>query len=87
LLHGFVWRDDERPKSVDDLFKDDPPLDLPIIKGLEDYVPQDEFFDEALMKRVIESDKRSTNKKEESKASRKIPKIDDKSSKKIKKQQ
>jgi len=87
LLKGFVWREDERPKSVDDLFKDDPPLELPVIKGLEDYVPQDEFFDEALMKRVKESDKKSNSK--QSKASRKIPKkpkIDEKSSKKIKKQ-
>lgn len=90
LLHGFVWRDDERPKNVDDLFKDDPPLNLPIIKGLEDYVPQDEFFDEALMNRVKESDKRNTDKKGESKASRKIPKkpkADIKSTKKITKQQ
>ena len=88
LLRDFVWRDDERPKSVDDLFKDDPPFELPIIKGLEDYVPQDDFFDEALMKRVKESDEKSNSK--ESKASRKIPKkpkIDDKSIKKIKKQQ
>ena len=88
LLRGFVWRDDERPKSVNDLFKDDPPLELPIIKGLEDYVPQEEFFDEALMQRVKESDKKSSSK--QSKASRKIPekpKTDEKSSKKIKKQQ
>ena len=88
LLRGFVWRDDERPKSVDDLFKDDPPLELPIIKGLEDYVPQEEFFDEALIQRVKESDQKSSSK--QSKASRKIPekpKTDEKSSKKIKKQQ
>jgi lipopolysaccharide export system protein LptA len=88
LLRGFVWRDDERPKSVDDLFKDDPPLELPVIKGLEDYVPQEDFFDEALMQRVKESDQKSSSK--QSKASRKIPekpKTDEKSSKKIKKQQ
>ncbi|MCK0178076.1 hypothetical protein MWU50_02120 [Flavobacteriaceae bacterium S0862] len=88
LLRGFVWRDDERPKSVDNLFKDDPPLELPVIKGLEDYVPQEEFFDEALMQRVKESDQKSSSK--QSKASRKIPekpKTDEKSSKKIKKQQ
>ncbi|MCK0110122.1 hypothetical protein MWU58_12515 [Flavobacteriaceae bacterium S0825] len=88
LLRGFVWRDDERPKSVDDLFKDDPPLELPVIKGLEDYVPQDEFFDDALMLRVKESDKKSNSK--QSKASRKIPKkpkIGEKTSKKITKQQ
>jgi len=90
LLKGFVWRDDERPKSVDDLFKDDPPIELPIIKGLEDYVPQDDFFDEALMKRVKESDTRSKSKQKESKASRNIPKkpkIGGKASKKITKKQ
>ncbi|TJY36296.1 OstA-like protein [Pontimicrobium aquaticum] len=87
LLRGFVWRDNERPKSVDDLFKDDPPLELTIIKGLDDYVPQKQFFDEALMKRVKESDKNSNSKEKESKASRKIPKVEDKTSKKIKKQQ
>jgi hypothetical protein len=45
ILKGFDWRDDERPKSIEDLFKDDPPLELPIIKGMEDYVPQDDFFE------------------------------------------
>ncbi|EGV45093.2 hypothetical protein BZARG_2874 [Bizionia argentinensis JUB59] len=81
LLRGFVWRDEERPKSVEDLFSDDPPLNLPIIKGLEDYVPQEEFFDEALLKRVEKADKstkknESTSKGEESqptKAARNIP--------------
>ncbi|OBX21184.1 MULTISPECIES: OstA-like protein [Bizionia] len=57
LLRGFVWRDDERPKSVEDLFSDDPPLNLPIIKGIEDYVPQEEFFDDALLERVENADK------------------------------
>ncbi|WP_411768105.1 OstA-like protein [Winogradskyella sp. A3E31] len=51
-LRGFDWRGNERPLSVDDLFKDDPPLDLPKIKGLEDYVPQEDFFDEDLNDRV-----------------------------------
>ncbi|MEZ4793256.1 MAG: OstA-like protein [Gelidibacter sp.] len=51
-LRGFVWRDEERPKSVEDLFKDDPPLELPVIKGLDEYVPQEDFFDEALMQRL-----------------------------------
>ena len=45
ILKGFDWREDERPLNVDDLFIDDPPLQLPIIKGLEDYVPQDDFFE------------------------------------------
>jgi lipopolysaccharide export system protein LptA len=43
-LRGFNWRGDERILSVDDLFKDDPPLILTKIKGLEDRVlePEDE---------------------------------------------
>ena len=52
ILKGFDWRDDERPKSIEDLFKDDPPFELPKIKGLEDYVPQEDFFDEALIDKM-----------------------------------
>ncbi|GAA4953423.1 hypothetical protein GCM10023314_28730 [Algibacter agarivorans] len=52
FLKGFDWREEERPLSVEDLFKDDPPLELPTIKGLEDYVPQDAFFDEEMMQRI-----------------------------------
>lgn len=52
IFKGFDWREDERPLSVEDLFKDDPPLELPIIKGLKDYVPQEDFFDEDLMSRI-----------------------------------
>jgi lipopolysaccharide export system protein LptA len=37
-LRGFNWRGDERILSVQDLFKDDPPLELVKIKGLEDRV-------------------------------------------------
>ena len=73
-LRGFDWREEERPKSVDDLFKDDPPLILPIIKGLDDYVPQEEFFDAALMDRVEKARPKDSNKDEEQKASRTIPK-------------
>lgn len=73
-LRGFDWREEERPKSVDDLFKDDPPLVLPIIKGLDDYVPQEEFFDAALMDRVEKARPKDSNKDEEQKASRTIPK-------------
>jgi len=40
-LRGFNWRGDERILSVDDLFKDDPPLILPKIQGLEDRVLED----------------------------------------------
>lgn len=46
ILKGFDWREDERPNSVEDLFKDDAPLELPVIKGLDDYIPQEDFFDE-----------------------------------------
>lgn len=40
-LRGFNWRGDERILSVEDLFKDDPPLILPKIQGLEDRVIED----------------------------------------------
>ena len=73
-LRGFTWRDDERPKSVDDLFKDDPPLNLPVIKGLEAYIPQEDFFDADLMKRIDSAGKGVQNKKETNKAARQVPK-------------
>lgn len=74
LLKGFDWREEEQLKSIDDLFKDDPPLVLPIIKGLDDYVPQEEFFDEEMIDRIDKADKESnTTNKEESKASRNLP--------------
>ncbi|MCF6294081.1 MAG: hypothetical protein L3J25_00145 [Flavobacteriaceae bacterium] len=80
VLRGFDWREEERPMSVEDLFKDDPPLNLPIIKGLEDYIPQKEFFDESLIKRAKASDKEAKTLKEdkpskkENRATRNIPK-------------
>lgn len=74
ILRGFDWRDEERPMSVEDLFKDDPPLTLPVIKGLEDYIPQEEFFDVSLIKRVKESNKEPKTSKKENKAARNIPK-------------
>ncbi|WP_159017731.1 OstA-like protein [Algibacter sp. L3A6] len=52
FLKGFDWREDERPLSVDDLFKEDKPFKLTVIKGLEDYVPQENFFDEELLERI-----------------------------------
>jgi lipopolysaccharide export system protein LptA len=55
LLKGFDWREDERPLSVEDLFKDDPPLELPVIKGLDDYIPQEDFFD---TKTITEDEKK-----------------------------
>lgn len=74
LLRGFDWREDERPMSVEDLFKDDPPLDLPVIRGLDEYVPQEEFFDDALLQRVEDSDMEAKNSEKENKAARNIPK-------------
>jgi hypothetical protein len=71
-FRGFDWRDEERPKSVEDLFKDDPPLTLPIIKGLEEYVPPDEFFDDDLLKRIDDAEDKTSDK--ENKAARQLPK-------------
>lgn len=71
-LRGFDWREEERPTSVEDLFKDDPPLELPIIKGLGEFVPEEEFFDEALLERVEEAE--SEDPKKVNKAARNIPK-------------
>lgn len=75
-LKDFNWRDAERPKSVTDLFNEDPPLNLPIIKGLEDYVPQTEFFDKELLDRVKKADESESknNKTDKPKASRNVPK-------------
>nr|WP_246073349.1 OstA-like protein [Formosa sediminum] len=77
-LRGFDWREEERPKSVEDLFKDDPPLNLPVIKGLEPYIPQDNFFDEELLNRAekAEDTNKSKNVQNPSKASRHIPSKD-----------
>ena len=74
ILRGFDWRDVERPLNVEDLFNEDPPLNLPIIKGLEDYIPQKEFFDPSLIKRVEASEKETKTPKKENKAARNIPK-------------
>lgn len=70
LIRGFDWRDDERPQSVEDLFKDDPPLELPIIKGLEDPLPEEGFFDDAMMQRIEDASKKDNS----DKSSRNIPK-------------
>jgi len=79
-LRGFDWRDSERPKNIEDLFKDDPPFVPVKIKGLDPFVPEEEFFDEALLKRVEAADKAAKPKarvgdeeEEPSKASRQIP--------------
>jgi lipopolysaccharide export system protein LptA len=71
-FRGFDWRGNEQPKSVDDLFTDDLPYTLPIIKGLEPYIEDEEFIDEALLKRIEdagEKDKDTVNK-----AGRQLPK-------------
>lgn len=73
-LRGFVWREKERPKSVEDLFKDDPPIILPYIQGLdENFIPEN-FFDENLMKRINSAGRDLKNKKENNKAARQVPK-------------
>jgi lipopolysaccharide export system protein LptA len=71
-LRGFDWRGEERPGSVEDLFKDDPPLVLPKISGLEDYVPPEDFVDESLAERVEEAGKATPNKP--NKAAQNLPK-------------
>ena len=71
-LRGFDWRGEERPMSVDDLFKDDSPLVLPKIKGLEDYVPPEEFIDNAVSQSIEEAGEASPNKP--NKAARNLPK-------------
>ena len=50
FLKGFTWREDERPKSIKDLFVDDPPLVLPTIKGIKDQLKEKYFFNEELEK-------------------------------------
>ncbi|MDY2588090.1 OstA-like protein [Winogradskyella aquimaris] len=61
-LRGFDWRGEERPTSVDDLFKDDPPLVLPKISGLEDYVPPEDFIDDSVAERLEQAGKATPNK-------------------------
>lgn len=78
ILQGFDWREDERPKSVEDLFSEDEPYTLPVIKGIEEPEPEEEFFNEDLIKRIEDADKYAEDKnliqKEEApKASRSIP--------------
>jgi len=66
-LKGFIWRNEERPRTVDDLFSDDPPLELVKIKGLEPYIPQSEFFDEDLIQRVEDAGNSKENSKKKQK--------------------
>ncbi len=71
-LRGFDWRGEERPMSVEDLFKGDPPLVLPKIKGLEDYVPPAEFIDDNVSQRIEKAGEATPNKP--NKAARNLPK-------------
>lgn len=71
-LRGFDWRGEERPNSVEDLFKDDPPLVLTKIKGLDDYIPQEDFFDEEVLERIDAA--KPEDKTKENKAARNVPK-------------
>ena len=71
-LRGFDWRAEERPTSVEDLFKDDPPLNLPIIKGLDDYIPPEDFFDEEVRQRIEAA--KPADKNIANKAARNLPK-------------
>ncbi len=70
-LRGFDWRGEERPASIEDLFKDDPPLVLPKIKGLEDYVPPEEFIDNSVNERIEKAGEDTPNKP--NKAARNLP--------------
>lgn len=75
ILRGFDWREEERPRSVEDLFRDDPSLELPVIQGMADFVPGEEFFDSSLLERVEDSgNKDAVDPEQENKAARNIPK-------------
>jgi lipopolysaccharide export system protein LptA len=71
-LRGFDWRGEERPASIEDLFKDDPPFVLPKIKGLEDYVLPEEFIDDSVNERIEKAGEDTPNKP--NKAARNLPK-------------
>jgi len=80
IIRGFNWRESERPISKLDLFKDDPPLVLKVIKGLDAYIPPVEFFDSNLLDRVEKAQPKTSTKKNKkysknnNKSARKIPK-------------
>ena len=54
-MKGFVWRNQEQPKSVEDLFVDDPELILPQIKGLKTNSSVQNFFDKDQEKPISEA--------------------------------
>ena len=73
-------RRNERPKSVKDLFNDDPELELPVIKNLNTQSTEASFFDASLMRRVKAASNRYTNDNSskfelENKAARNIPEL------------
>lgn len=70
-LRGFDWRGEEEPKSIEDLFKDDPPLELPKINGLEDYIPPEAFIDYSVSERIENAGKSAP--KKPNKAARNLP--------------
>lgn len=57
-LRGFIWRGEERLLTKDDLFKDDPPLELPTIKGLDPPVIEEQLIDDP--KDTLKSNKNSS---------------------------
>ena len=73
MLKGFTWREDERPKSVEELFIDDAPLILPNIKGIKKTAKEIDFFNQELKKRINNADKSNDKKVISNKALRKLP--------------
>jgi lipopolysaccharide export system protein LptA len=74
LLKGFDWRDNERPSNVEDLFKDDPPFNLPVIEGIEEPLEEVDFFDDSMITRIENSQKEEKKEEgKENKAARKLP--------------
>ena len=80
IIRGFNWRETERPTSVKDLFRDDPPLNLKSIKGLDSYPSHEIFFDSNLLDRVkkaepkLDNNTKNINQRTTNKSARKIPK-------------
>ncbi|MEM1003292.1 MAG: hypothetical protein AAGH46_11655, partial [Bacteroidota bacterium] len=72
-LRGFDWREAEKPNSIEDLFSDEDNLELPEIEGKALPEIEEDFFDEALLKR-IESAGETKIEEKENKAARNIPK-------------
>ena len=74
LLKGYNWREDERPKKVEDLFNEDQPLILPVIEGIEDPLEEVDFFDSKMIDRIENAQKEeSKNEGKENKAARQLP--------------